>query len=258
MPANLLSLAAVLEGLGCRVESARSGDEALRLLLREPFAVMLLDVRMPSMDGFAVARYVRMHSQTRDLPIIFLTADTNDPDENQRRAYACGAVDFLLKPINRDALRSKVKVFVELDTQRRELADANDRLQVANAKLLALADAEATSSSVLRQAHDDLGIAYRELRETQVQMSEMTNETTAHGLLDGFPVVERAVRADPVAYVTSRIELAQSSLARLRDRKLLTHQGEAEVRKIKKLLGEVALELKRLRSSSRKSVASDS
>jgi CheY-like chemotaxis protein len=165
VPANLLSLGVLLEGLGCRIERARSGDEALQLLLREPFAVMLLDVRMPGMDGFEVARHARMHSQTRDLPIIFLTAAAGDPDESQRLAYDCGAVDFLRKPVNREALRSKVKVFVELYTARRELADANERLEQANAKLLALAEAEAASSSALRQAHDDLGSAYRELRE---------------------------------------------------------------------------------------------
>ena len=174
VPANLLSLSVVLEGLGCRIEHARSGEEALKLLLRETFAVMLLDVRMPGMDGFEVARHTRMHSQTRDLPIIFLTAAAGDPEESQRLAYDCGAVDFLRKPVNREALRSKVKVFVELYTARRELADANERLEQANAKLLALADAEAASSSALRQAHDDLGSAYRELRE-KVDSSRIPN-----------------------------------------------------------------------------------
>ncbi len=256
VPANLVSLAVLLEGLGCHVERARSGDEALQFLLRETFAVMLLDVHMPGMDGFEVARHVRMHSQTRDLPIIFLTAAAVDPDESQRLAYDYGAVDFLFKPINREALRSKVKVFVELHTKRRELADANERLQQANAQLLALAEAEATSKSVLRQAHDDLGMAYRELRETQAQQSQ----TTALSALDGIPALQPAVAVDPVSYVTSRIELAQASLARLRDRTLsqLTPEGDAEVRKIKKLLGDATRELKRLRGSNAEVATSDS
>jgi CheY-like chemotaxis protein len=178
VPANLLSLSAVLEGLGCGIERARSGDEALELLLRETFAVMLLDIRMPGMDGFEVARQARMHSQTRDLPIIFLTAAAGDPEESQRLAYDCGAVDFLRKPVDREALRSKVKVFIELYAKRRELADANERLEQANAKLLALVEAEATSASALRQAHDDLGTAYRELRE-KVEGSAAPNAKSA-------------------------------------------------------------------------------
>ena len=231
VPANLVSLAVLLEGLGCHIERARSGDEALRFLLRETFAVMLLDVRMPGMDGFEVARHVRMHAQTRELPIIFLTAAMTDLDESQRLAYDFGAVDFLLKPINREVLRSKVSVFVELYTKRRELADANERLQQANAKLLALAEAEATSSRVLRQAHDDLGARYRQLRESQAELSEPTTRSV-----------------DPMIYVASRLELAQTSLARLRGHQLsrLTPEAEAESRKLQLLLGEAANELKHL------------
>jgi len=247
VPANLLSIAALLEGLGCRIETARSGDEALQFLLRETFAVMLLDVHMPGMDGFEVARHVRMHSRTRDLPIIFLTAAACDPDESQRLAYDCGAVDFLFKPINRYALRSKVKVFVELYTRRCELADANERLEQANAKLLALADAEATSSSALRQAHDDLGTRYRELRGTHGQPIE----TTTLRSLDGFPVLETGITADPMIAAVNRIQLARASLARLRERDLsnLTQEGEAECHRLAALLSEATLQLGRVRDS---------
>jgi CheY-like chemotaxis protein len=250
-PGNLLSLAALLEGLSCSVETARSGEEALRLLLREQFAVMLLDVRMPDMDGFEVARHVRMHAQTRDLPIIFLTAGANDDDAHQRLGYDCGAVDFLFKPINREALRSKVNVFVELHARRRELADTNARLEAANSKLLALAEAEATAASSLRQAHDELASAYRGLRLAQDQLIGATTVTASDDFpaLDGFPALEPTTATDPLSSVMSHIDLARSDLARLRNRARsgLTPESVVEWEKLKALLSDAASQLRRLR-----------
>ena len=167
VPANLTSLEVILAGLGCSVHAASSGDQALRLLLRERFAVMLLDVQMPGMDGYEVARHARMHSATRELPIIFLTAHCQDNAESLRLGYDCGAVDFLFKPLNRDVLRSKVRIFAQLYTSRRELADANLRLEAANAKLLALADEEAVAVKALRQANDELTLAYRDAQSAR-------------------------------------------------------------------------------------------
>src|SRR5689334_12718546 len=83
----------VVDGLGCEVVKASSGENALRLLLKREFAVMLLDVQMPEMDGYEVARHVRMNSATREIPIIFLTATHNSP-ENVLQGYGSGAVDF--------------------------------------------------------------------------------------------------------------------------------------------------------------------
>jgi response regulator RpfG family c-di-GMP phosphodiesterase len=127
---------------------------------------VLLDVRMPGMDGYEVARHIRMHSATRRLPIIFMTAASPDASDQLRLGYDVGAVDFLFKPVSRQALRSKVRVFLELYCMQRELAEANARLERTNKRLLALVDAEAAAASALRQANDDLGIAYRDLRET--------------------------------------------------------------------------------------------
>jgi two-component system cell cycle response regulator len=165
-----LSLEVLLSGLDCTLETACSGDAALSLLLRDTFAVMLLDVRMPGMDGYEVARHVRMHAATRELPIIFMTAQSPDASDQLRLGYDAGAVDFLFKPINDQVLRSKVKVFLELHRSRLELADANARLEQTNAKLLALVDAEAAASKALRQANHDLGLAYRGLRASQGQL----------------------------------------------------------------------------------------
>ena len=113
VPANLMAMEAVLQPLGQRVVCARSGQEALRALLDEEFAVILLDVTMPDMDGFETAQVIRDRNKTRGVPIIFLTAMTGN-EEYILRAYERGAVDYLIKPFDPDILRAKVAVFVEL------------------------------------------------------------------------------------------------------------------------------------------------
>src|SRR5580704_3772223 len=109
---NLVSLEAALEGLGQIVVTARSGKEALRHLLDADFAAVLLDVKMPEMDGFQTAELIRARKRSRHTPILFLTAYKSD--EHLFRGYDMGAVDFLFKPIVPEILRSKVSVFVEL------------------------------------------------------------------------------------------------------------------------------------------------
>jgi len=116
---GLRALHAVLEPLGQRLVAARSGEDALRRLLREEFAVILLDVRMPGLDGLEVARYVSSRARTRHIPIIFLTAHAQDV-EQVFHAYAAGAVDYVVKPFDPEVLRSKVAVFVELQRERGE------------------------------------------------------------------------------------------------------------------------------------------
>jgi signal transduction histidine kinase len=113
VPANLLTLEAVLQPLGQRIVTARSGQEALRALLDEEFAVILLDVTMPGMDGFETAELIRDRNKTRGIPIIFLTA-MNSNEQFVMRAYERGAVDYMIKPFDPDILRAKVAVFVEL------------------------------------------------------------------------------------------------------------------------------------------------
>ncbi len=112
-PANLLTMEAVLGSLGQELVKAQSGPEALRALLKDDFAVVLLDVQMEGMDGFETARLIRSRERSRHTPIIFLTAyDT--PHFTASQAYALGAVDYLIKPIVPDILRAKVSGFVEL------------------------------------------------------------------------------------------------------------------------------------------------
>ena len=126
---NLVALEATLAPLDCELVSVSSGAEALRRLLTGEFAVILLDVQMPDMDGFETARYVKQRRRTRDIPIIFVTAISKER-EHVFRGYEAGAVDYLLKPYEPELLRSKVAVFVNLWRAGRALR-ASESLQRA-------------------------------------------------------------------------------------------------------------------------------
>jgi PAS domain S-box-containing protein len=126
-PDNLVSLDAALYGLGAQVVMASSGKEALRHLLNDDFAAILLDVRMPEMDGFETAELIRSRPRSRQTPIIFLTGYKNE--EHLFRGYDLGAVDFLFKPIVPEVLRSKVSVFVELGRSNAKLKEQADTLR---------------------------------------------------------------------------------------------------------------------------------
>ncbi|MGP3910416.1 response regulator [Nonomuraea sp. 10N515B] len=110
---SLVALEAILRPLQQRLFKARSGQEAMKLMLRHDFAVVLLDVLMPGMDGFETATHIKRLDQTRDVPIIFLTG-TEPSSGAAFRGYAVGAVDYLTKPFDPWVLRSKVAVFIEL------------------------------------------------------------------------------------------------------------------------------------------------
>ena len=112
-PENLVALEAVLGALDQTLVRATSGEEALKALLTEDFAVILLDVQMPGLDGFETAAHIKRRERTKDIPIIFLTAVSNGP-HHTFRGYAAGAVDYLAKPFDPWILRAKVSVFVEL------------------------------------------------------------------------------------------------------------------------------------------------
>ena len=116
---NLLAVATVLEDLG-EVVLARSGEEALRHLLRGEFAVILLDVYMPGMDGYETAQIIRSRDQTKGIPIVFLSA-VNKETEHLLRGYSMGAVDYVFKPVDPVVLRSKVTVFVDLFAKTKEI-----------------------------------------------------------------------------------------------------------------------------------------
>lgn len=174
---NLLSLEAVLKGEDVILLKARSGDEALELLLRHDVALALLDVHMPNMDGFELAEFMRGNERTRHIPIIFVTAGTTDA-QRRFRGYETGAVDFIQKPIEADVLRSKAKVFFDLHRQRQIVAAQRDKLESASQGLLA-AD---------RRKNEFLAVLAHELRNpvaslhgglTLLERHEGTARTTA-------------------------------------------------------------------------------
>src|ERR1700742_3164985 len=125
---NLLSLEALLRLDGLAILKARSGDEALELLLAHDVALALIDVQMPGLNGFELAELMRGNERTRRIPIIFVTAGTADR-QRRFRGYEAGAVDFIQKPIEPDILRSKADVFFELYRQRQQIAAQRDELE---------------------------------------------------------------------------------------------------------------------------------
>jgi two-component system cell cycle response regulator len=143
--ANLLALEALLVDLDCEVVCVRSGNAALSQLLKREYAVMLLDVQMPEMDGYEVARHAHQNPATRLVPIVFLTAQ-NRTEENILRGYGTGAVDFLFKPIDSTILRSKVRVFLELHRTKKQIADGKKRLEVT------LEELEAAQAQLIQSA----------------------------------------------------------------------------------------------------------
>lgn len=135
---NLIALEAILEGDGRNLVMAESGNEALSLALKHDFALVLLDVQMPEMDGFEVAELMRQNKKTRNIPIIFVTAISKE-QKYVFKGYDCGAVDYLFKPIDQKILEAKVNVFLELDLQRKKLQQAvvqMKRLKDENERLL--------------------------------------------------------------------------------------------------------------------------
>ncbi|MFJ6721964.1 two-component system response regulator [Streptomyces sp. NPDC091259] len=128
-PENLLALEAILSALDQTLVRASSGEEALKALLTDDFAVILLDVQMPGMDGFETAAHIKRRERTRDIPIIFLTAINHGP-HHTFRGYAAGAVDYISKPFDPWVLRAKVSVFVELYTKNCQLREQASLLRL--------------------------------------------------------------------------------------------------------------------------------
>ncbi|MEO8185479.1 MAG: ATP-binding protein [Deltaproteobacteria bacterium] len=118
-PENLMALKTILDRPDYRLVTAESGEKALRVALREQFAVALIDIAMPGMNGLEVATHLKELERSRDIPIIFVTAFGDDPEEIHR-AYAAGGADYLVKPLDAEIVKKKVAVFVDLGRRRRQ------------------------------------------------------------------------------------------------------------------------------------------
>ena len=136
-PENLMALEAILEPLGHELVRAHSGEEALREVLRQDFACILLDVQMPGMNGFETAELIKGRERSRFTPILFLTAISKE-DEFVFQGYSVGAVDYMFKPFNPDILRSKVSVFIDLYLKTEQLRQQELRLRESERRELEL------------------------------------------------------------------------------------------------------------------------
>jgi signal transduction histidine kinase len=153
-PKSLYALQELLSSLGQNLMIAQSGEEALKLALKHDFAVILLDVRMPGIDGFETAKMIRGRERSKQTPIIFLTAQADEMN-SMFRGYAVGAVDYLMKPVVPEVLKSKVAIFVELHMKSERLRESEDKLRRLAAHLISVREEE--RAHIAREIHDELG-----------------------------------------------------------------------------------------------------
>jgi len=153
-PKSLYALQELLSSLEQNLMVAQSGEEALKLALKHDFAVILLDVRMPGLDGFETAKLIRGRERSKQTPIIFLTAQADEMN-SMFRGYAVGAVDYLMKPVVPEVLKSKVSIFVELHMKSERLRESEDKLRRLAAHLISVREEE--RAHIAREIHDELG-----------------------------------------------------------------------------------------------------
>ncbi|MCA1245282.1 hybrid sensor histidine kinase/response regulator [Massilia sp. MS-15] len=165
LPENLRALDALIRGEDRAVYQAASGEEALTLMLEHDFALAILDVQMPGMDGFELAEVMRSTSRTRNIPIVFVSAAGRELNY-AFKGYETGAVDFLYKPLDSDAVRSKVNVFVTLDQQRRQM----------QRQMAALEHSRQEQETLLRELHQTQEELQRSLRMRDEFMSLVAHE----------------------------------------------------------------------------------
>ncbi|ANK12924.1 hybrid sensor histidine kinase/response regulator [Erythrobacter neustonensis] len=225
---NLLALEALLAREGLELHRARSGEEALELILAHEYALALLDVQMPGMDGFELAEIMRANSRSRHIPIIFLTAGSGDA-ARKFHGYEAGAVDFIQKPIEPTILQSKSNIFLDLFVQRQQIVAQRDELAALTAALQA-AD---------RQKNRFLGVLAHELRNPLAILSS------------GVSLLEMPMEEADTAAVHASMRQNVRHMSRLIDDLLDINRienGKISLRREKVALGDIlphALEIAR-------------
>jgi signal transduction histidine kinase len=169
-PRNLDALEAILEGPGYRLLRAKDAEQALRLLMNHDVAAIVLDIRMPDMNGIELARLIKRSQRFRGTPIVFLTAQLVD-DDRVVAGYDAGAVDFLTKPFDPRVLRHKIAVYAELYRKTRELADLNEKLEErVRERTIELERSEAALRAAAQQKDEFLAVLAHELRNPLVPL----------------------------------------------------------------------------------------
>ena len=233
---NLMALRALLEPLRCDIVLAETGEEALQRLLMDDFAVILLDVQLPGLDGFEVAELIKQRERTRHVPLIFLTATTGQ--QTAMRGYSVGAVDFVSKPFDPVVLRSKVQAFLELSKTTSQLRRQSDALAVM------LAEREATAALLAQQAE--------ELQRSNAELDHLATIAT-HDLAEPLRVIagysellrERISEwgdAD-AEHITGAIERGVARMQRLIDGMLIYARAGATIPKEEIDVGDVVREV---------------
>lgn len=216
---NLIALAALLKRDGLVFHTAASGEAALELMLVHDYALALLDVQMPGMDGFELAEFMRSNERSRHIPIIFVTAGTGDT-ARRFRGYEAGAVDFIQKPIEADILRSKANVFYDLYEQKLQIAAQRDELAELG-KSLQAADA---------QKNRFLAVLAHELRNPIM------------ALIAGLRLLERREGTDAASEIRNAMNRSLSHMTRLVEDLLdisRIEQGKISLRKESLVLQDV-------------------
>jgi signal transduction histidine kinase len=239
-PARLLTYRAILEPLGHNLVAVNSGLEALEALMKQEFAVVLLDVKMPGMDGFETAALIHDHPRFETTPIIFVTG-VHVTEFDRLKGYKAGAIDYVYIPVVPEILRSKVAVLIELDRQRRalqhvnrELADSNRRLEEANFAL------QSEKTRELEEINGHLHRANEELvKSNQWLETEIRERVRAETSLK-----EAVVKRDEFLAMLSH-EL-RNPLSPLRNASHMLMQGETQDPKIIWSRGVIARQLKHM------------
>lgn len=209
-PENLISLEALLSDQGYELVKATSGNEALRLTLKQDFALVLLDVQMPDMDGFETAELMRANPKTSHIPIIFVTAGMKDL-QFQFRGYDSGAVDYLAKPIEAVFLQSKVRVFAELYRQRHEIELHKERLE----ELVELRTAE------LQQTAKELEASNRQLQQRNIEM-EAVHEILRGQIIEFGETHDQLLATEEMLRVQLEVYESNQKLLNISNRNLQT------------------------------------
>ncbi|WP_373232616.1 response regulator [Cohnella sp.] len=230
---NLLVLEATLAGEDYRLVRAESGEAALRHVLREDFAVIVLDVQMPGMDGFETARLIKAREKTRDTPILFISA-TNREAMDQFEGYSAGAIDYLVKPITAAILKAKIAGFVRIYLNNRQLEAHRNLLHKQKSEL------EAVNSELLRVTYD---LSTEEAKSRMIFDTSIDGMFTFNGqgiILSVNPAMERLFGFHSEDIIGNSAEILLPNLMEMRREALVIQdKSEHEVRYLTGLVSEM-------------------